>query len=114
MRKLFIPAALAATLALSGCASYGGLGGGLGGIFGGGNDYGYGYNNNDNRDFERAAVRACGREAERYGQVRITYAEERSRGVYTVQGQIDTRDNRRDQFTCDFRSDGRIVDFRLG
>ena len=112
MRKILIPTLLAGTLALGGCAGYGGLGGGLGGIFGGGNDYGYGYNNNS--DFERAAVRACGREAERYGRVQITYAEERSRGIYTVQGRIDNRDNRRDQFTCEFDSNGRIRDFRLG
>ena len=64
------------------------------------------------RDF--SAVNACGREASRYGRVRITYAEERERGLYTVQGQIEIRDPRRDQFTCEFGARGQIVDFRLG
>ncbi|ANU06498.1 hypothetical protein [Paraurantiacibacter namhicola] len=114
MQKTFIPAILASTLALGGCAQLGDLGG-LGGILGGddrGDNYGYGYQNNS--EFERAAVQACGREAERYGRVNITYAEQRSRGTYTVQGRIDNRDQRRDQFTCEFRDDGRIVDFKLG
>ncbi|NCP19243.1 MAG: hypothetical protein GW855_08830 [Erythrobacter sp.] len=107
---------------LSGCAyglgggygyddGYGdGYGGGYGGSYGG--SYGYSYRNNN--DFERAAVNACGREASQYGRIQITYAEERDRGVYTVQGDIQIRDPRRDQFTCQFSSSGRIVDFRLG
>ena len=123
MRKqLTMSALFAGAIALGGCAygygdGYGyddGYGGGYGGGgYGGyGGEYGYSYRNDG--EFERAAVNACGREASRYGRIRITYAEERDRGVYTVQGDINNRDRRRDQFTCRFDSSGRIVDFRLG
>ncbi|RDS78494.1 hypothetical protein DL238_01900 [Alteriqipengyuania lutimaris] len=110
---------------LGGCA-YGsgfGLGGGYGYDDGYGDRYGdrygnyggdYGYSYRGEQEFERAAVNACGREASRYGRVEITYAEERDRGVYTVQGRTDNRDRRRDQFTCEFSSSGRIIDFKLG
>lgn len=122
MRKLSVSALFASAIMVGGCAygygdgygyndGYGdGYGGGYGGSYGG--SYGYSYRNNN--DFERAAVNACGQEASRYGRIRITYAEERERGIYTVQGEIDNRDPRRDQFTCEFSSSGRIVDFRLG
>lgn len=119
MRKLTMSALLAGTLVLGGCAAYG-LGGGLGGGYGYNDGYndgyggGYGYSYRDNSEFERAAVNACGREASRYGRVEITYAEERSRGIYTVQGRIAVRDPQRDQFTCEFDSSGRIRDFKLG
>ena len=127
MRKLTMPAVLlAGAMALGGCAY--GAGFGLGGDgygyndgyndgYGGGyGDYGgeYGYSYRSSQDFERAAVNACGREASRYGRIRITYAEERDRGVFTVQGTIDNRDRARDQFTCRFTSSGRIADFKLG
>lgn len=118
MRKLPMSALFAGAIMVGGCAygygnGYGyndGYGGGYGGSYGG--SYGYSYRNNN--DFERAAVNACGQEASRYGRIRITYAEERERGIYTVQGEIDNRDPRRDQFTCEFSSSGRVVDFRLG
>ena len=123
MRKqLTISALFAGAIALGGCAygygdGYGyddgyGDGYGNGGYGGYGGEYGYSYRNDG--EFERAAVNACGREASRYGRIRITYAEERDRGVYTVQGDINNRDRRRDKFTCRFESSGRIVDFRLG
>ena len=117
MRTRILAATLAGTMMLGGCATglggYGNdpLGGLLGGILGGGyGNYNDGYNAND---FERAAVNACGQEASRYGSVRIVDV---NRGSDTVRvlGRIDTRDTRRDEFTCTFRSDGRIVDFRTG
>ncbi|KLE34824.1 hypothetical protein AAW00_07455 [Aurantiacibacter luteus] len=101
---------------LGGCTAYGGdpLGGILGGILGGGG-YGGGYNNNNNlSQFERAALEACGREAQRYGGVEITAVQQDTRDTVRVQGRINTRDTRNDEFTCTFRSDGRIVDFRTG
>lgn len=118
MRKTTISALLAGTLMLGGCAYGTGVGYGdeygyddrYGGNYGG--DYGYSYR--DNNDFERAAVNACGREASRYGRIRITYAEERDRGVFTVQGEISNRDRRVDVFTCRFDASGRIIDFRTG
>ena len=123
MRKqLTMSALLAGAIMLGGCAyglgdGYGyndGYGDGYGGSYGGnyGGSYGYSYRNND--DFERAAVNACGREASQYGRIQITYADQRERGTYTVQGDIQNRDPRRDQFTCEFSSSGRIIDFRLG
>ena len=126
MRKLTISALLAGTLVLGGCAygtgygyddGYGGgygSGGYTGGGYGDGYGDGYGYSYRQNSEFERAAVNSCGREASRYGRIEITYAEERERGVYTVQGRIAVRDRDRDQFTCEFSSSGRILDFRLG
>ncbi|MBY8336913.1 hypothetical protein KYN89_07610 [Alteriqipengyuania sp. NZ-12B] len=122
MRKLTIPALLAGTLLLGGCAygpGYGyndgyGPGGGYNDGYGSGYGDGYGYSYRQNSEFERAAVNACGREASRTGRVEITYAEERDRGVYTVQGRIAVRDRSRDQFTCQFSASGRIIDFRFG
>ncbi|GAB5349028.1 hypothetical protein [Alteriqipengyuania sp. 357] len=126
MRKTTISALLAGTLMVGGCAYGSGFGlgddgygygdryGDHNGGYGDHNGGGYGYSYRDNNDFERAAVNACGREASRYGRVRITYAEERNRGVYTVQGETDNRDRDRDQFTCRFDASGRIVDFRTG
>lgn len=122
MRKLTMAALLAGTLLLGGCAygpGYGyddgyGPGGGYNDGYGGGYGDGYGYSYRQNSEFERAAVNACGREASRTGRVEITYAEERDRGVYTVQGRIAVRDPARDQFTCQFSASGRIIDFRFG
>ena len=107
MRKFMIPAAAVATLALGGCASYGN-GGLLGGLLGGGNDYGYSGGN----DFERAAVKACGDEASRYGRVSINQVDEQNRDYVYVTGRIDSRNYNQDEFTCVFRSDGRVVDFQ--
>ena len=111
MGKKWIPAMLAGSLALSGCATgYGNpIGGVLGSILGGGT----GYSQDRLNDFERAAANECAREASRYGQVRIERVDQRSRDTVVVYGRIGTRDSRRDQFTCAFRSDGRIIDFRL-
>ena len=115
MRKTILPAAAVATLMLGGCATgYGNpIGGVLGGILGGGNS-GYGYNQNRTSQFERAAVDACGRQASRYGRVAIDRVTQNSRDTVRVDGRIDSRDRRRDQFRCIFRNDGRIVDFDLG
>ncbi|MBX7540175.1 hypothetical protein [Qipengyuania sphaerica] len=103
MNKFLIPATLASTVLLGGCASLGGLGGLLGG-----DDYGY----NARGDFEAAAVRACGQEASRYGRVSIQNVDQQGRDYVYVYGRIETRDYNRDEFTCVFRNDGRIVDFQ--
>jgi hypothetical protein len=63
--------------------------------------------------FERAAVNACGQQASQYGRVSITNVEQRSADTVRVDGRIET-DRGGGQFTCTFRSDGRIVDFRTG
>ena len=118
MRKLSMSALFAGAIMVGGCAyGYGdgyGYDDGYGPGYGDGYGGGYGYSYRQNSEFERAAVNACGREASRYGRVQITYAEERERGVFTVQGRIDVRDRSRDQFTCAFSSSGRILDFRFG
>ena len=115
MKKIIVPAITAATLALGGCATgYGpGVGGGgvLGGILGGGtgNDYG-----DRSSEFERAAERACGQRASRFGRVQIQLVEQNSRETVRVVGRTDSRNRNRDEFQCIFRSDGRIVDFDIG
>ncbi len=114
MRKLTMSALFAGAIMLGGCAYGYGDGYGYNDGYGDGYGGGYGYSYRDNNDFERAAVNACGREASQYGRIQITYAEERDRGVYTVQGNINVRDRSRDQFTCRFDASGRIIDFRLG
>ena len=125
MRKLIIPAMLAATLSLGGCATYGGGGGILGDIFGNGGDYRDGdYRNNGDynyggnygtanlNEFERAAWSACGQQASRYGRVAIDRVDQTSRENVRVEGRIDVRDRNGDQFGCIFRNDGRVTDFR--
>ena len=131
MKTAFVPAIAiaAATMLLGGCSTYGGLGG-LGGILGGdtyrddpyrSGSYGYepyrgpdNYGTNYRNDFERAAFNACGRQASQYGRVAIDRVEQIDRDSVRVIGRTDSRDSRRDEFGCTFRSDGRIVDFRLG
>ncbi|WP_271079381.1 hypothetical protein [Aurantiacibacter sp. MUD61] len=113
MRNKSLIALAASALALSGCANtYGGnpLGDLLGGILGGSG----GYNDRNLSDFQRAAVRECGQEASRIGRVQITDVRQDDRDIVVVYGRIDTRDSRRDEFACAFRSDGRIVEFDLG
>lgn len=108
MRK-FIPTLIAGTVLLGGCAA--GMGGNpIGDILGsvlGGNTGGQG-----SSEFERAAVNACGQQASQYGRVSITRVEQNSRDTVRVDGRIESN-QRRGQFTCTFRSDGRIVDFRI-
>ena len=115
------PAIAAATVMLAGCTTYGSDP--LGGIFGGDpyrNDeyrddrygadrYGTGYSN----DFERAAFNACGQQATRYGRVAIDRVDQVTRDSVRVVGRTDSRDRRRDEFACTFRSDGRVIDFRV-
>ncbi|MCH2486721.1 MAG: hypothetical protein MK010_03125 [Erythrobacter sp.] len=129
MKISFVPALATATMLLGGCSAYGGLGG-LGGILGGdtyrddpyrSGSYGYEpyrgddlYGTNYSNDFERAAFNACGRRASQYGRVAIDRVEQIDRNAVRVIGRTDSRDSRRDEFGCTFRSDGRIVDFRLG
>ena len=129
MKTSLIPAIATATMLLGGCSAYGGLGG-LGGILGGdtyrddpyrSGSYGYepyrgpdNYGTNYRNDFERAAFNACGRQASQYGRVAIDRVEQIDQNSVRVIGRTDSRDSRRDEFGCTFRSDGRIVDFRLG
>ena len=120
MRKIFLPAIMTGTLLLGGCAA-GGMGGNpLGGILGsvlsggalGGG--GVGTQGSGTERFERAAVDACGQQASQYGRVSISQVEQRSRDTVLVNGSIESRDRLQRQFTCTFRSDGRIIDFRTG
>jgi hypothetical protein len=110
MRKMkLFPITAAGTLLLGGCAA--GMGGNpmadiLGSVLGGG----AGAQTNAST-FERAAANACGQQASQYGRVSITRVEQRSSDTVRVDGRIEAN-NRASQFTCTFRSDGRIVDFR--
>ena len=112
MRKTLLPATVAGTLLLGGCAA--GMGGNpmagiLGSILGGA-----GNQTSSNDQFARAAVDACGQQASQYGRVSISDVRQNSRDTVRVDGRIDSNRGDRDQFTCTFRSDGRIVDFRRG
>ncbi|MGB3796612.1 MAG: hypothetical protein WA957_09965 [Alteraurantiacibacter sp.] len=115
MRNIIFPTALTCTLLLGGCAASPGLGGNpLGGLLGGilgGNSA----TDRNLSEFERAAVSACGREADRVSRDRVSVerVDQISRDTVRVDGRIETRDQDRDNFTCTFRNDGRIVDFRL-
>lgn len=110
MRRLIAPTLIAGALALGGCANS--LGGVLGDILGT-DGYDNGYNDRNLSRFERAAAEACAREASRYGRVTVTDIRQTERDEVRVRGRIDNRDRDRDEFDCDFRSDGRIVDFDL-
>ena len=113
MKTSLIPAIAAATMLLGGdtyrddpyrSGSYGYE------PYRGPDNYGTNYRN----DFERAAFNACGRQASQYGRVAIDRVEQIDQNSVRVIGRTDSRDSRRDEFGCTFRSDGRIVDFRLG
>ena len=111
MKKILTSTILVSSLALGGCT---GLGGSIfNDILGGGDRYGDGYNYNQGDRFERAAVEACGREAARYARYRITDVDQQDRDFVRVRGDLDIRDRDRNQFNCVFRSDNRIVEFRL-
>jgi hypothetical protein len=112
MRKMaLLPIVAAGTFLLGGCAA--GMGGNpmadiLGSVLNGS-----GGAQASGSTFERAAVNACGQQASQYGRVSITNVEQRSADTVRVDGRIET-DRGGGQFTCTFRSDGRIVDFRTG
>ncbi len=106
MKITILPVLAAGTMLLGGCAA--GLGGG--GLFG---DILGGNVRNDNDRFERAAANACGREASRYGRIAISDVRQTSREIVRVDGRVQTRDRYERRFSCIFRSDGRIVDFRI-
>lgn len=106
MRKILMSTLLAGTFLLGGCAAgLNPLGGLLGSVLGGGQGV-------NSEQFQRAAVDACGRQASQYGRVSITNVQQRTRDTVRVDGRIDTNNGSR-QFTCTFRSDGRIIDFRI-
>jgi hypothetical protein len=111
MRKMaLLPIAAAGSFLLSGCAA--GMGGNpmadiLGSVLNGGAGA-----QASGGTFERAAVNACGQQASQYGRVSITNVEQRSADTIRVDGRIEADNRGSGQFTCTFRSDGRIVDFR--
>lgn len=113
MKKLSLPILLAGSLSLAGCAygmndPTGGLAGVLGSVLGGGTSGGvYGQGG---PDFQETAIDACGREASRYGQVRVSNVQQVSRDTLRVSGTITSNYDRR-SFGCSFRADGRITDF---
>lgn len=110
MRKSTILPALAATVLLGGCAQYG-LGG-LGDILGG-DPYDDRYDDRNLSNFERDAIAACQRQAGTYGRTQVTDVDQNGRDTVEVRGRIDTRDSRSDEFYCVYRSDRRVVEFRI-
>ena len=102
MRKLTLTATLGASMALGGCAVGEQV---LGSVLGTNSDGRYG------NQYERRAVDACTRQAQRYGRVSITEVERRSERTYRVRGIAEAGYNDRRSFKCDVRDDGRITDF---
>ena len=103
MHMKFLPAAIAGSVILSGCGAIGGL------LDPFGNDD---YNRNAS-PFERDAAAVCSREASQYGRVNVTDVRQRDRDYVDVRGRIETRDTRSDEFDCTYRSDRKIVSFRI-
>jgi len=106
MRKMIIPA-MAASFLLSGCAY------GLGDDLFGDDPYDDRYDDRNLTGFERDALNACTNQAQQYGRIQVTDVDQSGRDTVTVRGRIDSRDTRSDEFYCVFRSDGRIVEYRL-
>ena len=116
MRKLLIPTLLAGAMALGGCASVlpAVLGSVLqGGLGQGGAGYGYPDQGYGSQNFQQAAVNACGQQAARYGQVRISNVQQSSSSTLRVYGTVSTGGYQQRNFACSFRSDGRITDFDI-
>ena len=109
MRKSFL---LLALLPLAGCTTYGlggqdVLGSVLGSVLGGNRAMG-------GQSFQDAAVEACAREAQRYGNVNVTDVRQVSQSTLRVFGTINTSNyGGQRRFDCDFREDGRITDFDI-
>ena len=114
MKKLTLAIIAAGSISLGGCAGFGdptgGLGTVLGSVLGGGG--GDGYYGQGGPDFQEVAVDACGNQASRYGQVRITDVRQASRDTMHVHGTVSNNFQQR-SFGCAFRSDGRITDFDI-
>lgn len=113
MRIKFLSAVILGCFCLSACQT--GAGGNpLGDLFGGILN-GNGYDEGNLSDFERAAVTACGREADRRvrDRIRVDRVDRVTRDSVRVDGRIETQDRSRDEFTCTFASNGSIADFRV-
>lgn len=78
---------------------------------------GYSVQANSYANFERAAVSACGAQAQRYGRVSVDNVERRSNSTLRVRGMIEANAGvyggglERRTFVCSFRNDGRVTDF---
>ena len=120
MRKLTILSLIASPLLLAGCTTGYGmdpLGGLLGSVLGSGGygDSAYGnsgYGNNAQGSFQQAAVDACGQQASQYGRVSIGNVQQVSGDTLRVSGSASVNTYQQRGFYCDFRSDGRITNFR--
>jgi hypothetical protein len=63
------------------------------------------------QDFEAAAAEACSARGSRYGRVTVTRVERVGEALVRVGGTVQEPARER-SFTCDFRSNGKIADFR--
>ena len=112
MRKPTTLILAAGALSLGGCMTdpLGGMGGPLEAVLG--QVLGAGNQNQSGSNFQQAAVNACGRHAQQYGQVSIRDVRQQSRDTLRVYGVVGSSyDNR--NFECSFRTDGRITDFDM-
>lgn len=113
MKKTTISLLIACSLPLGACTGMGGMGGPgvlgsvLGSVLNNGGQRGMG-----GADFQTMAVEACGAEASRYGQARISDVRSANRSTLRVYGTIDAN-ARRHSFACDYREDGRITGFEV-
>jgi hypothetical protein len=105
MRRLYPALVLACAPLLGGCA-YAGLAPVLAEAV----------NNNRPRghigqDFEAAAAEACSARGSRYGRVTVTGVQRVGEALVRVGGNVQEPARER-SFTCDFRSNGKIAEFR--
>ena len=111
MNKVTLTLLAACSIPLAGCTGMGGMGGPgvLGSVLGSVLDSG-GQRGMGGADFQTMAIDACGAEASRYGQARISEVRAASRSTLRVYGTIDAN-YQRHSFACDYREDGRITGF---
>jgi outer membrane protein TolC len=118
MRKLLVPILVGSGLTLSGCATVlpmvlgtvlqQGVGAAVGAATRGGGGV------NTSQQLQDAAVNACRQQALQHGQATLTTMQQLSSSTLRVNGTIAANASYPQRsFTCSFRSDGQITDFRL-
>jgi hypothetical protein len=105
MRRLYLSLLLASAPLLGGCA-YAGLAPVLADAVSNSRPSGH-----IALDFEAAAAEACSARGSRYGRVTFTGVERVGEALVRVAGTVQEPARER-SFTCDFRSNGKIAEFR--
>ena len=119
MRKLMTPILVMSGLAISGCATVlpmvlsSVVQQGVGAAMGAAKRAGEGAV--PSQQLQAAAVNACTQQASPHGQATVNTLQQIGSGTLRANGTIAANGSRPPRsFTCTFRSDGQITDFRLG